>query len=57
MDAFDLDSLPKSLRTESAQRAIGISPSKVVPNEHYVVRGPKVDKIKKKIEDRSGNFL
>ena len=32
-EAFQLDNLPTFLKTESTQKIVGISPSKVLPNE------------------------
>ena len=55
-DAFQLDNLPTFLKTESSQKIVGISPSKVLPNEHYVIRGPESKKAKKS-QSRSGKFL
>ena len=55
-DAFQFDDLPTFLKTESAQKIVGISPSKVLPNEHYVIRGPKSKKAKKS-QSRSGKLF
>ena len=55
-NAFQLDNLPTFLKTESTQKIVGITPSKVLPNEHYVIRGPESKKAKKS-QSRSGKFF
>ena len=55
-NAFQLDNLPTFLKKESTQKIVGISPSKVLPNEHYVIRGPESKKAKKS-QGRSGKLF
>ena len=56
MDVFNLESIPKFLKSEKTELTVKINPSNLDPNDFYTVRGPGLDVAKRKIKDRNRNY-
>lgn len=56
MDVFNLESIPKFLKSEKTELTVKMNPSNLDPNDFYTVKGPGLDVVKRKIKDRNRNF-